>query len=1036
MKRRKVGRARTRKRREIKPRPRATTARDRALRESEERYRALFDSASDAIGIHDMGGRFLEVNKALCELLGYSREELLQMTPGDINSEDNAPHVADRVAQLREKDHAFFETAFVTREGKVVPIELSSRIIDYKGKPAVLGIARDITERKHVEEALKESVERERLLADLVRYASLPVSIGYPDGRIGNCNPAFSELTGYTEEELKTIDWNLNLTPPEWRELTSTRLGEVRRTKKAVRYEKEYIRKDGSRIPIELVVHPRFDSQGNIEYYFTFITDITQRNRLEDALRESEERNRMMFENMGDAVAVYEAVDDGRDFVFREFNHAAETIEKVRREDVIGRSVLETFPGVKDFGLLEVFERVWRTGRPEHHPAGIYKDERIVGWRENYVYKLPSGEIVAIYRDITEHKRMEETVRKSQSRLKILIETGGNAMGLWDVEGRLLMFNRQAAENLGGKPEDFVGKTMREMFPTKADIYLSRIKHTFVACSPTEYEDEVELPTGKRWFLSTYKPITDETGKDYAVQIVSTDITELRRMKDELQHYSEHLEELVAERTSRLDESQSRFRELADLLPQIVYEADLNGNFTFLNRAGLESTGYADDDLQKGLNALQLIVPEDHDEARENMQRVLAGGRSLDKEHKIRRKDGTTFPVITYSAPIIREGKPVGLRGMVIDITERKRVEDALRESETQLRLMADSIPAIISYVDAQEHYRLNNKAYEEWFKRPLNEITGRHISEVIGEQTYRKIRPYVQSVLSGHEISFEDELPYESGGTRYVSATYVPHVGKGGEVKGFFSLVIDITKQKRMEARLAESERLATIGEMTAMVGHDLRNPLQAIAGTLYLLRRWHETIPEDLRKRAAESDVVGMFGMIEESVRYMDKIVSDLRDYAGPLNLEITSVSVDQLLNETLSTIRIPSDVKVLTAIPDDSPKLMVDSDMMKRTFTNLILNAIQAMPDGGQLKIAVSKRERDLLISFQDTGAGIPRENQPKLFSPLFTTKAKGQGLGLAVCRRLVEAHGGNITFDSTAGMGSTFTVTLSLSENQGR
>jgi len=511
MKRRKV-RARTRRRRRTKLRPRTTRAREKALRETEERYRALFDSASDAIGIHEMGGRFLEVNKALCELLGYSREELLQMTPGDINSKDNAPHVADRVAQLREEDHAFFETAFVTREGKAVPIELSSRIIDYKGKPAVLDIARDTT--------------------------------------------------------------------------------------------------------------------------------------------------------------------------------------------------------------------------------------------------------------------------------------------------------------------------------------------------------------------------------------------------------------------------------------------------------------------------------------------------------------------------------------------ERKRVEDALRESETQLRVMADSFPAIIAYVDAQEHYRLNNKAYEEWFSRPLNEITGRHIREVIGERVYKKIRPYVQSVLSGHEISFEDELPYESGGTRYISATYVPHFAEGGEVKGFFSLVIDITEQKRVEARLAESERLATIGETTAMVGHDLRNPLQAIAGTLYLMRKWHEAIPENLKKQAAESDLVGMFGMIEESVRYMDKIVSDLRDYAGPLNPEITSVSVDQLLNESLSTIRIPSDVKVLTAIPDDSPKLMVGSGMMKRVFTNLILNAIQAMPSGGQLRIAVSRRETDLLVSFQDTGVGIPRENQPKLFSPLFTTKAKGQGLGLVVCKRLVEAHGGNITFDSTAGKGSTFTVALPLSENEER
>ena len=137
-------------------------------------------------------------------------------------------------------------------------------------------------------------------------------------------------------------------------------------------------------------------------------TEIAERKQIEDALRVSETRFRTMFDSMGDGVAIYKAVNNGEDFVFIDFNKAGEEIEDIRREELIGKSVLQMFPGIKELGLFEVFQRVWATGEAEQHPVSMYRDERIVGWRENYVYKLPSGEIVAIYEDITERKQAEE----------------------------------------------------------------------------------------------------------------------------------------------------------------------------------------------------------------------------------------------------------------------------------------------------------------------------------------------------------------------------------------------------------------------------------------------------------------------------------------------------------------------------------------------------------------------------------------------------------------------------------------------------
>jgi PAS domain S-box-containing protein len=243
-------------------------------------------------------------------------------------------------------------------------------------------------------------------------------------------------------------------------------------------------------------------------------------------------------------------------------------------------------------------------------------------------------------------------------------------------------------------------------------------------------------------------------------------------------------------------------------------------------------------------------------------------------------------------------------------------------------------------------------------------------------------------------------------------------------EVIGYWT---DITEHKAMEARLAEARRLATIGEAAAMVGHDLRNPLQAIITGVYLGRKGYESLPPEYAKVAEEHGLVKWLSLVEGEIEYMDKIVSDLQDYAVPLKPDRSQVNIAQLLKDVLSKTQIPSNVNLSVRVEEDL-QLMIDRSLMKRVFSNLITNAVQAMPEGGELTVDASKSDEEALVSFRDTGVGIPQEDFSKLFSPFFTTKAKGQGLGLAVCKRLVEAHGGEITVKSKLGEGATFTIRL--------
>ena len=211
-------------------------------------------------------------------------------------------------------------------------------------------------------------------------------------------------------------------------------------------------------------------------------------------------------------------------------------------------------------------------------------------------------------------------------------------------------------------------------------------------------------------------------------------------------------------------------------------------------------------------------------------------------------------------------------------------------------------------------------------------------------------------------------------------------------------------------------------------MVGHDLRNPLQAITGIAYLAKRGLKS-----RKPAEKKAVEGLLESIDEQVLYMDKIVSDLHDYAQPLTPKFTETSLPDLVKTVLSAVRVPTTVRVSVETEKGSPNMLIDSHLMRRVLTNLVINAIQAMPKGGKLAIRASKKGETATVSVQDTGTGISEEDMHKLFSIFFTTKAKGQGLGLAVCKRLVEAQGGKITVESKPGKGTTFTVSIPQRKN---
>ncbi len=231
---------------------------------------------------------------------------------------------------------------------------------------------------------------------------------------------------------------------------------------------------------------------------------------------------------------------------------------------------------------------------------------------------------------------------------------------------------------------------------------------------------------------------------------------------------------------------------------------------------------------------------------------------------------------------------------------------------------------------------------------------------------------------------------------------------------------IIIVVEDKTEEEKTA---RLSAIGATAGMVGHDIRNPLQAITGDLYLIKESIKSMPESETKK----EVVESLDSIETNINYINKIVADLQDYSRSLKPEYSNFNLADLITSVLQTFSRQNNLEI--SLNSNSPFLIrSDYAIIRRILTNLIVNAIQAMQSGGKLTVSSCRKDNNILILVEDTGEGIPEDIKPKLFSPMMTTKAKGQGLGLAVVKRLVEALKGTISFESQKGKGTKFIIQL--------
>ena len=578
----------------------------------------------------------------------------------------------------------------------------------------------------------------------------------------------------------------------------------------------------------------------------------------------------------------------------------------------------------------------------------------------------------------------------------------------------------------GMKRESVIGKKASEVVPgvqTDPAGWISIYGRVALTGESVQFENFLEQL--KRWYhVSSYSP-----KKGYYVAIFE-DITERKQAEEKLKNAKEQYALLFSSVSEGFANYKAVYDENGRLNDLLVLE---------INPAGAKYSGVKREE-QIGRTWRQIWVGVE-DSVFEYYRKVDQTGSSFSFDH---------FDNLTnrwYGVTIYRISKDQ-FAATFTDITERKRAEENLEEYRKNLEKLVEertkklelsslyarnlieaSLDPLVT-ISIEGKITDVNKATEQATGRSREELIGCDFSDYFTEPERAKAG-YKRVFKDGFVRDYPLAIRHKSGKVTDVLYNATVYRSEVGEIQGVFAAARDITERKKAEEqaqlvseKLKDAERLATIGATAGMVGHDIRNPLQAITSDVYLVKSDLVSVPDGKTKDSINESLVG----IEANVEYINKIVQDLQDFARPLRPIAKETNLRNLCEDVLLKSNLPKNIRGSCKVDETAKKIIADPDLIRRVLNNLVANAIQAMPQGGKLSIQGYHQKGEVVVEVHDTGVGIPESVKSKLFLPLFTTKSKGQGFGLAVVKRVVEAMNGTITFESQEGKGTTFVLHL--------
>jgi PAS domain S-box-containing protein len=985
-----------------------------ALRGSERKYRQLHESMMDGFVRVTMDGRITETNAAFCKMLGYTPEELLNFTSNDLTPEKW--HVVERgVIEGEVLTRGYSEVYFKEYQqkgGAIIPVEVRKYLLlDESGNPCGMwGSVRDITERKWKEEMLREYEK-------VVEGTDEMITVVDREYRHLLANRAFLDKVGLEREEVVGSSVSEVMGEELFGRLIKEKLDEC--------FHGQVVRYEGKR------QYPKFGERDVLVSYFPImgdhgvdrvacvLRDISERKRAEESLKEERHLLRTLMDSLPDVIYFKD-----RESHFTRINKAhTKEFGLSDPAQAVGKTDFDFFTAEHAQEAYNDEQEIIRTGQPlvgkeekETWPNGD------VTWASTT--KMPlrdvSGNIIGTFgvsRNITERKRAEDLLRESEERFRTTFENAGIGMALVDMQGHPFKSNPALRQMLGYGEEELCRMPFTE-FTHPDDRELDwRLYSELTAGKREMYELEkrfLKKGSGVLWGLLTVSLVKDRQWSPlYAVGMVQ-DITERKRAE------------------AALLESEERLRSLVENATVGIYRTTPHGQILMANSALVRMLGYANFEALAARNLEEEGFEPGYPRG-EFRERMEQDGEVMGLEEAWKKQDGSVI-FVRESARAVRsqDGKTLYYDGVVEDVTGEKRAEEEHIRLVTAIEQSAEAV--VIT----------NPAGNIEYVNPAFTQITGYSREEALG-QNPRILKSgkhdpefYQQlwaTILNGESWRGEVINRKKDGSLYTEEMNITPVRSARGELTHFIATKQDVTERRILEAQLHQAAKMQAVGQLAGGVAHDFNNLLTVINGYAEILM---ENPVLDTKSSGYLKEIYNAGERAGSLTRQL--LAFSRRQVLTPQVLDLNAVvsNLEKMLRRLIG-----EDIRLHTLLSPSLGRVKADPGQVEQIIMNLVVNARDAMPVGGQLTLETCNVDLDedytlshptvkpgphVMLGVSDTGVGMTPETKARIFEPFFTTKemGKGTGLGLATVYGIVKQSGGSIWVYSELGQGTVFKI----------